>query len=46
MKYSSEKQALDLTTGKMVDVPQAGATNDNSPVLPSEEDRTGPPSAS
>ena len=46
MKYSSEKQALDLTTGKMVDVPQAGATNDNGPAQPSEEDRTGPPSAS
>jgi len=49
MKYSSEKQALDLTTGKMVDVPQAGAAsdkNDNSPAQSSEEDRTGPPSAS
>jgi len=51
MKYSSEKQALDLTTGKMVDVPQAGGTqkdqqNGSSPAQSSEEDRTGPPSAS
>ena len=51
MKYSSEKQALDLTTGKMVDVPQAGGStkggqNDSGPAQPSEEDRTGPQSAS
>ena len=51
MKYSSEKQALDLTTGKMVDVPQAGGAqkdqqNGSSPAQASEEDRTGPPSAS
>ncbi|MFM7062266.1 MAG: hypothetical protein ACKO04_02060, partial [Actinomycetes bacterium] len=47
MKYSSEKQALDLTTGKMVDVPQAGgAGNDSGPAPSHEGDRTGPSSSS
>lgn len=31
MKYSSEKQALDLTTGKMVDVPGMSGPDANDP---------------